>query len=76
MPNNRVSLFNKCSVFNIIYNIGDHSLDHWVLCIKRCPNPALDLVKTSWPILEAQPQLEIVFIPKGVSSLPTQMGSQ
>lgn len=27
-------------------------LDHWTRCIKHCPNPTLDLVKTSWPILQ------------------------
>lgn len=29
--------------------------DHWTLFTKRCPNPSLDLVKTSWPILETSP---------------------
>lgn len=29
--------------------------DPWTLFTKRCPNPSLDLVKTSWPILETSP---------------------
>lgn len=56
--NHVTTLFGKCMCFisfSIMVTLLPDQYAYWTLFAKHCPSAQLDLLKTSWPILEASP---------------------